>query len=322
MKVPETNLFYKEHEGQKVLCISYSQLETFLHCPYQWYKIYVEGMRSYEKQEATSYGTSVHLTVEHFFNQRCRLDRQQMCDTFTSFAEKEAIPFRDIKSQIIAQQHALRFINWISDIYEKRGGRFVKPNKELSAFERMMRFAEPVGVEEDFMLKYKLPEPLDINGKIEDHVYIKGSIDLHLVLHHPQQGDLHYILDWKSGQSLFRDEKLQSNLQHPIYGFYLKRKYGVLPRKCVYLFTRFQEIQTVDVDGDRIRKSVEIINGALKDMYYFPEKKMEIYVSCPRNIEHQPNLRCNPSPLCYWCDFGKYNKNLCPFSSDYVKKDE
>ena len=55
MMVPETHLLYKEFNGVKRLAISYSQIDTFLTCPMKWYKTYVEGKRSTEKQEATSY---------------------------------------------------------------------------------------------------------------------------------------------------------------------------------------------------------------------------------------------------------------------------
>ena len=67
MMVPETHLLYKEFNGVKRLAISYSQIDTFLTCPMKWYKTYVEGKRSTEKQEATSYGTVIHKTLEYFF---------------------------------------------------------------------------------------------------------------------------------------------------------------------------------------------------------------------------------------------------------------
>ena len=67
MMVPETHLLYKEFSGVKRLAISYSQIDTFLTCPMKWYKTYVEGKRSTEKQEATSYGTVIHKTLEYFF---------------------------------------------------------------------------------------------------------------------------------------------------------------------------------------------------------------------------------------------------------------
>lgn len=66
MMVPETHLLYKEFNGVKRLAISYSQIDTFLTCPMKWYKTYVEGKRSTEKQEATSYGTVIHKTLEYF----------------------------------------------------------------------------------------------------------------------------------------------------------------------------------------------------------------------------------------------------------------
>ena len=64
MMVPETHLLYKEFNGVKRLAISYSQIDTFLTCPMKWYKTYVEGKRSTEKQEATSLRTEDSLLVK------------------------------------------------------------------------------------------------------------------------------------------------------------------------------------------------------------------------------------------------------------------
>jgi len=55
MIVPENNLLCKTIGGEKVLAASYSQIDTFVQCPYKWYKTYVEGHRSTEKHEATSW---------------------------------------------------------------------------------------------------------------------------------------------------------------------------------------------------------------------------------------------------------------------------
>ena len=38
MIVPENNLLCKTIGGEKVLAASYSQIDTFVQCPYKWYK--------------------------------------------------------------------------------------------------------------------------------------------------------------------------------------------------------------------------------------------------------------------------------------------
>lgn len=98
MKVPETHLLYKEIEGDKRLAVSYSQIDTFQTCPMKWYKTYVEGMRSTEKQEATSYGTVIHQTLEYFFNNHCLPKGEDLGQAINYFAYKEQIPFPLLKA--------------------------------------------------------------------------------------------------------------------------------------------------------------------------------------------------------------------------------
>lgn len=316
MNIPDTNLLYKEIDGEKRLAISYSQLTTFMDCPYKWYRTYLLGERDKSKHEATSYGTCVHQTLEHFFNTGRALTRQQMCDTFCYYAEKEQIPYISLHSQIKGHIDSMKIINWIADIYERdKEGNFVK--KDVSRAEYIMRMSNVAGVEEDFVLKYRLPYPININGKEESHVYFIGSLDLHL-----EKNGFHTIIDWKSdGKGRYDEKKLESNLQHPIYSMYLLRKYGVYPRSCLYIHTRSQICEEVKVDKERINKSVESINSTLRQMYSFANQWAE---ACKRKDddfdEYELVKKTNPTPLCFWCNFSRTSGNgVCQYSSNYTK---
>lgn len=96
MIVPENNLLCKTIGGEKVLAASYSQIDTFVQCPYKWYKTYVEGHRSTEKHEATSYGTVIHQTMEYFFKNGCRPSYEDMSKAFNYYADIEQIPFDSV----------------------------------------------------------------------------------------------------------------------------------------------------------------------------------------------------------------------------------
>ena len=89
MMVPETHLLYKEFNGVKRLAISYSQIDTFLTCPMKWYKTYVEGKRSTEKQEATSYGTVIHKTLEYFFKNGRQPSGKDLGEAISYYSHQE-----------------------------------------------------------------------------------------------------------------------------------------------------------------------------------------------------------------------------------------
>lgn len=319
MNIPDTNLLYKEIDGEKKLCISYSQLDTFLQCPNKWYNIYILGRRSTKKSEATSYGTCVHQTMEHFFGTGRALTRQQLCDTFCYFADKEEIPFEDVASQIKAYKDSMSIINWVSDIYERNEkGEFIKPKEKLSKIEYIFRMSNVAGVEEDFVLKYRLPSPININGREERYVHFVGSLDLHL-----EKNGFHTVIDWKSdGKGYYTDDKLKKGLQHPIYAMYVLKKYGKLPDICYYVHTRSQVCEAVIVDRKSLMASVDSVNDALKQMYSFASEAADKLKEKDSGFDEFDLVKItDPDPLCYWCDFSTTSGDKsCKDSSSYVKK--
>ena len=331
MIVPETHLLYKEFEGVKRLAISYSQIDTFLTCPMKWYKTYVEGKRSTEKQEATSYGTVIHKTLEYFFKNGRKPSGKDLGDAISYFAYQEDVPWQSPENMMIAMKQSGELLAWITDLFKKDGNKFIIPDSELNPCEKLIRHGSIVGVEEDFALPYRLPRPVDINGVIHTHVYIVGSVDLHLTM--TSKGVVHhYVIDWKSGNKVFDSKKLETNLQHPIYSFYIFRRYGkILPDMNIYFFTRTRQYQKVKVDEERKIKSIELLNETLSKMYDFEDssvKQFQAYVKSEDGLRYSrkratlsktisANMLPCPSALCYYCDFGLHNKNECPFSSDW-----
>lgn len=331
MKVPETHLLYKEFNGVKRLAVSYSQLDTFLSCPQKWYKTYVEGNRSMEKQEATSYGTVIHKTLEYFFKNHKLPKGKDLGDAISYFAYQEEIPWQSPENMLTAMRQAGELLVWIVDLFDKDGDRYKIPDSELNPCEKLIRHGSIVGVEEDFVLPYKLPEPVDINGTVHTHVYIVGSVDLHLAIKHKDKVH-HYVIDWKSGSKIFDSKKLETNLQHPIYSFYIYRKYGrIYPDMNLYFFTRTRQYQKVKVDEKRVKLSIMILNSTLSRMYDFDnqdvkqfdayiEKKDKTGYSRRKATLETPipyNKKPCPSALCYYCDFGKHKGGQCTFSSDW-----
>lgn len=331
MTIPDNHLLCKEIDGKKVLATSYSQIDTFVQCPYRWYKTYVEGYRSAEKHEATSYGTVIHKTMEYFFKNGCLPSYEDMSKAFNYYADQEQIPFSDIKSQIVAMQQAARLIRWVVGLFERdAAGNFKKGWPDLTPMEKVIRGSRPAGVEEDFVLPYKLPKALTLDGVTYDKVHIIGSVDWRGE-YKTKDRTVIYTIDWKSGKSLFDDDKLQHNLQHPIYSFYILKKYGALPDMCSYFFTRTLENQNVKVDKDRLMRSVGELNTILADMYDFETKKVESYEAHVwdeggrkyRYERHylmgrQPAcLEPRPKPLCFWCDFSVHKTGTCKYSSDW-----
>lgn len=326
--IPATHRLFRRIEGETVLGVSYSQIELFQQCPYRWYRQYVEGEKVDEKTEALAYGSTIHQMLETFFKGHCMYDAAGISSLFNYYEAMEAIPFDSIESMIECGRDAVDFIAWLSDLFKRDLKGFIRQDAELSSMEKLLRRGTLVEAEEPFVLPYKLPKGIDINGERFERVHITGSIDLHKVY-----AGSHYILDWKTGRKMFSDEKLETNLQFPIYSFYVLRKYGKLPRKCFYFFTRNQEYQMVDVDEARVRMSVSIMNDVFGKMYDFETKpvghfylykekevrgvKKYVKVKAEPDEPMAENMKPCPSALCHWCPFGPAKRQSCVYASDW-----
>ena len=65
----DTRIFKKYDFGdgeRDYIAISYSQLSTFIQCPYRWFTYYLCGKGEPTDTESTELGTQVHAAIEEF----------------------------------------------------------------------------------------------------------------------------------------------------------------------------------------------------------------------------------------------------------------
>lgn len=150
MMVPETHLLYKEFNGVKRLAISYSQIDTFLTCPMKWYKTYVEGKRSTEKQEATSYGTVIHKTLEYFFKNGRQPSGKGPGGSYKLLCYPRRTYLGNTGNMMIAMKQSGELLAWIVDLFKKDGNRFMIADSDLNPCEKLIRHGAIVGVRRRF----------------------------------------------------------------------------------------------------------------------------------------------------------------------------
>lgn len=252
---------------------SYSQLSKYLTCPYQYKLHYIDEIRPDIKSKHLEYGLVIHETMEHFFTnlaQGKQVDIDELCEVYDML-----FMLRDVDSLFDSEEERAEFYNEglaaIDNLYapqNKLEELIVSPDVEI------------LGVEEDFTL--------NLFG-----VDIIGFIDLIL---RTDKGII--AIDHKSGGKLYPIDKLQTDLQFPIYAMAIKERYAEWPTTCYYNFTRLHQYQEVDITEQRIEEA----KAQIKEIFdaiaegKFPPK---------------------PSPLCWWCDFGKNGINICKRASKW-----
>lgn len=332
MEAPASEKLTRLDGYERKLYTSYSQVEMFQQCPLKWYYSYVEGLRSGEKQEALSYGKVMHSVMEVFFKNGKRMDGMELSEIFNFYLKQEDVPWESPATMLEGGRDAGLALGWLlSACHPGEGG-------DATEFDRLIREGTVEGVEERFSFPYRLPTPATINGRQYREVQVTGSVDLILSME-GRTGKHYYAIDWKTGRKPFDAAKLGHDLQHPIYAAYMRRAYGALPRCSLYFFLRFQKYQECRIGMERLHLMRRDMDEAFSAMYGLSNAKVDTlylhatkidsagnkrYYTASRKADApmDANMEPKPSPLCYYCEFGKHKRGICPYSSGWTPEDK
>ena len=293
---------------QRVIATSYSQIDTYLSCPFRWKLDYLLGQREPATSEALSLGTSIHETLEQYFNgvregKTWELGEAQ--DMLEFNMDMNDIPFANEESKALAEKQHHDMIEGL-----------VNGTSNLASF---MEDKEVVACEKAFNLCIILPFTIMFDGNSYDRIYIIGSIDF---IVKDKDGGLH-VIDFKSGKNPFPLKKLKENLQLKIYSLVVKEIYGRLPVSTQYYFTRLDVFQNVlplgETDSDRYKEYYK--NGKVKEEGNTVSEVYDKLIDIFREQYTVGKYKPAPCPLCSWCSHGLYEKNNCRYAMKYIRKD-
>lgn len=301
---------YIHGDKKKVLTTSYSQIESYLSCPYRWYRDYLLGEREAVRAEALALGTSVHETLEQYFTgvaQGKEFTVSEVQDMLAFNMDVNDIPFASKENQIEAEQQH-------NDMVEG----LVNGDSKLAKF---MQGKQVVACEKEFQLCVSLPFSVLFNGTKYNEIYIVGSVDFIV----KDDKDNLYVVDFKSGKKTFEAKKLKENLQLPIYSLVVKQIYGRLPVSTQYYFTRLDEFQEVlpIVEHEKDRIVLYYKNGKVKQFGRLVE---EVYSELCNIFREQYTTGVydpHKTALCSWCNHSPWYGTIgnCKHAMFHKRKD-
>lgn len=211
---------------------------------------------------------------------------------FNSLKNGQPLPIEEVKGFLedVIDMHQIPFDNEAEAMEWTLEGMIMleqlyNDNYEFSSF---IHKSQILGVEEEFAIEL-------------DGVIIRGFWDLAGRYKDATKTDSGlYVVDNKSGGKAFDNSKLKHDLQFPIYAIGMEQMYGAIPDVGIYNHTRIHGTQRVPITKDRVEEAKERI--------------LDIFSQMKRKTH-----RAKPTPLCFWCDYGKYHQAVCHNSSDYHK---
>ena len=293
---------------QRVLATSYSQIEVWLNCPHRWKLDYLLGQREVTKAEALDLGTSIHSTLEEYFNgvkDGKVWELGEAHDMLDFNMDVNDIPFASEENRVVAEQQHHNMVEGL-----------VNGTSNLANF---MKDKDVVACEKDFKLCIELPFDIVFDGNKYNRIFLLGSIDF---IVKDKDGGLH-VIDFKSGKTLFKPKKLKENLQLKIYSLVVKQIYGRLPVSTQYYFTRMDTFQSVLplAENDEERYVEYYKNGKPKAIGSTVDEIYNQLVNIFRDQYTTGKYKAIPTPLCSWCSHGMYEKNNCTYAQKYIRKD-
>lgn len=303
---------------------SYSQIDNYLQCPMKWYLDKVMKLKEDMPNKHLLYGLVIHEFLEELFN--TKMVHEDIFKNKYNIKEATVEEYKNAIKKKLDNKNIPLVTEYERNEYYNQAFEMINYLYYVEDyFTKLLYNSEIIGTEVPFDLEIEIPSKkyFDENGDIIiiDTVHLVGSIDLVL---RNETGII--AIDYKSSSKKFDKQKLKKNLQFPIYSLAIKQEFGEYPVENYYFFSKLQEYQKVLFTQELTPEQEAIMNKKnSKEIYSLPLdeatkaiKKVFNEMSTYQTDKNKP--RPCPSPLCYWCEFGKHNNNICKGSSDWQPK--
>lgn len=269
--------------------MSYSGLEVFKNCPYQFNLKYGEKKYTKETTLALELGSLCHLILElkcNYIKEGKPVDYD-----YLHFILK----YGSIDTNEKTKEHILG----VDELKRKYFEEWYEPdNASGMTYAEKMEIFERVIDEEmsDISIWHPIYAELPFEFVYKDRVIFNGFID---------RVDINVfggfrVTDYKTSKKQFESAKVVTSLQFGIYAMAIYQEFGQIPVSFLYRFILLDEDQIAMSYGweKRLEKTLDNILDKM-------DKNKKTGIWMPK-----------PSPLCHWCNYSITNPKAHEFKDD------
>lgn len=277
-------------DNKKLTKYSYSKLDTFDKCPQKFKLKYIDGNYTASETIALEIGSIAHKGEELKGLALIQGDTPDF-ESIKQVVLNGTVEITEKDKQEINGINKLRQ-KYFVDFYKKCAKTNMTYDDKLNIYFTNLENKFPlddwkvIEVEKHFEFIYN------------DRCILHGFIDR---IDMNSAGDVR-VIDYKSSNSLFRDQDVKTPLQMVIYALACEHIYGKYPIEFIYDFIFLGEEQQACSKG--------YLNRGIKKLNKILDGIDECF--------NDGNYESKPTPLCYWCDFAshtplanKLTKDLC-----------
>ena len=277
-------------DDQGLPVFSYSKMEVYKNCPYQYDLKYNQKKRSVDTTIALELGTLCHYVLEmkgkaikdgkevdYDLLNRILLDGVTEVDESDEKTKETILGLTDLKKKY-----------W-EEWYVPDNASGMNYEEKMQVFDKVLQF-EMEGSE---WAPYRFEMPFDFVWK--DRIIITGFID-----RIDKKGDEYKTVDYKTSKKAYDSKKLATSLQFGIYALAILNEFGVLPTESEYSFVLIDE------------KQLALTKGWEKRLIKALDKLLDSIDENAKEGVWKPN----PTPLCHWCNYCETNPNAHEFKNE------
>lgn len=288
-------------DRDKLPVYSYSRMEVFKNCPYQYNIKYNEKKYSSDTTIALELGTLCHYILEQKGKMLLTDEGQVDYNKLTEYTNNGTCETDDKTTEAILGLNDLK-TKYFEEWYEPDNASGKNYEEKMQVFDLVLHkeMELDMGEWKPYLFEHHFEFVWD------NRIIIAGFIDrIDAIYNDDNIITALRTIDYKTSKKVYDKAKLATSLQFGIYALAILNEFGILPKESVYRFILIDEIQRALTIGweKRLIKAID--------------KLLDQIDECDKTGLFKPS----PCPLCYWCNYAATNpkahqyKNECNYYS-------
>lgn len=274
---------------------SYSKMEVFKNCPFQYKLKYIDKKYSKDTSIALELGSLCHYVLESkgkMIVSGETVDYEKLNDILMNGVTETD---EKTKEELLGVNQLKRkyFEVW----HEADNASGASYDEKIKLFDKVLHDEME---ETDWKPTY-FEKPFEFVW--DNKVILKGFID-----RIDTKDGQYKTVDYKTSKKVYEQSKLATSLQFGVYALAILNEFGVLPIESEYRFILIDDKQYALTKGweNRLIKAMDKVFGDIE-----ASEKKSVFVP-------------KPSPLCHWCNFCQTNpeatiyRNECEYFSKWT----
>ena len=288
----------REEDRGVLPVFSYSKMEVYKNCPYQYDLKYNQKKFTDDTSIALELGSLLHYVLE----QKGKMLTQKTGSIFdypvVDYEWLDKIMLNGVTETDEKTKEHLLGINdlkkkYFETWYEKDNASGMTYEDKMQVFDKVLHNEMEWSCENEFWRPYLFEYEFEFVW--HDRAIIKGFID-----RIDKKDEEYQTIDYKTSKKVYDSSKLATSLQFGIYALAILNDFGVLPSQSKYRFILLDETQSALTKGweKRLIKALDNIFDKID-----ADEKAGVY-------------KPSPSPLCHWCNFCSHNPDATDYKFD------